>query len=158
MLYFDPSENKYVILGDKFSKNGIDYSGREGAEFMESLGFLSVIDVGEPQDSSLFNNFETISGRFRTITSTPKDPQMIISDNNKVIMDQIRNLELSELLPRVIRTDLLARALKEIAESGFTPEQVYAMASLPDAPAAAIAYKKVKDFEDAIAVLREKLK
>jgi len=76
---------------------------------------------------------------------------------NAGIWAQITELERREQMPRSLR-DLAKKACAADASAlGMTLDQVYQAALLPNAPSAALQWKKFKDFEDEIARLKREL-
>lgn len=73
---------------------------------------------------------------------------------NDSIYAKIKALETSENLARPTRDLIKKSHSADAAQAGVTLDQLYAMALLPGAPEAALAWKKFKDFDDAIQALK----
>jgi hypothetical protein len=160
-MFYHPRTQKYIEEGQPFSIGELQYPHNwlnlsTQAE-KEELGLLEVSIVGTRENDQDYWVSETREGAVITITNTPKDPEQIKERKNAEIKRQIEQLELSQLLPRIVRLDMLQRAQVEADKLGLTLEQIYFMATLPEAPTAAVSYKKLKDFDDSITELRSKL-
>lgn len=85
-------------------------------------------------------------------TSDPADPEPV-----EPALVTIEKLEHKEQLPRLVR-DLIKDSMASKAQAmGVTLPQLYAAASAPSPPQAAISWKKFKDFDDQIAELRKRI-
>lgn len=94
-------------------------------------------------------------------TPEPADfpPPETPEQKNIRILAEIHALELSEVMPRSLRTILKERCEADAAAIGMTLDDVYAVAVAlgPDAPEAAKGWKKFKDFDDSIQALKAQL-
>lgn len=156
--FYHAASNSHVTEGLPFTLQDVQYPANwltlASAEDRAALDLQEVTTVGTRADDRYFWVSEQLQGAVRTIVNEPKDPDLVRSKKNGDIQERIDALERKELLPRLVRTDLLVRAEKDAAALGLTLDQVYAMASQPNPPTAAITYKKLKDFDDSIAELR----
>lgn len=75
-------------------------------------------------------------------------PILTTQQQKEVIQSQIDSLERAQLLPRVTREWLIAAAVATVATTGVTELQLYI---------ANIAYRKLKDFDASIVVLRNQM-
>lgn len=76
--------------------------------------------------------------------------------HNEIIYKKIRELESSESMARPLRDLVKTATLAAATTAGYTLEQVYAitLAQGEAAPESAKAWKKFKDFDDAIQALK----
>jgi hypothetical protein len=156
--YYHQETNTYFGKYNPFTLHDVQYPANwfELASPAEiaALGLVEVITVGTREDDRYFWVSEELAGATRTIVNTPKDPEQVKQMKNDAVLAQIAALEAAQLLPRLVR-DMLFMQYAQLAQGmGVTLDQVYAMASQPNPPTAAVTYKKLKDFDTQIANLR----
>ena len=137
-MFYSTTTNTYINEGHPFSIGDIQYPANwlnlSSASDKEQAGLVEVVTVGERADDRYNWVSETLSGNIRTITNIPKDPDMIAQIESNAAQAEITRLETQSLLPRLLRAYLLTVMDANSEE-----------------------YKKVKEIEDQIVVLRKKV-
>jgi hypothetical protein len=138
-MFYHPKSNTYVRDGEAFTLNGNQYPATWDKA---SLGFVEVTTVGTRENDTYFWVSEEVLNGVRTITNTPKDPEMIKQMEVSKKLDEIDAMERKVLLPRATREFMLLSL-----ESMFTSEQL----------ASNYGYRSVKSFDTQINELRSML-
>lgn len=137
-MFYSTTTNTYIKEGVPFSIGDTQYPANwlnlSTSSDKAQAGLSEVITVGDRADDRYYWVTETLSGNVRTITNTPKDPAIIAQMESNAAQNEITQLETQSLLPRLLRAYLLTVMDANSAE-----------------------YKKVKEIEDQIVVLRKKI-
>lgn len=79
--FFHSATDSYVGQGSAFMLDDTQYPANwiehASVEEIAGLGLLEVVIVGERKDDALFDNFEILKDGVLTITSTPKDSELV---------------------------------------------------------------------------------
>lgn len=98
-MFYAPSEDKYIVEGNAFELNGIQYPANwlnlSTPEEKSEIGLEEVITVGERKDDRYYWVSESLNGAVLTITSTPKDLETV----RKICIDGLRSSAYYLLLP-----------------------------------------------------------
>lgn len=142
--YYHADFGRYFSEGNPFTVHDIQYPANwlnlSTPQDKIDLGLEEVITVGTREDDRYFWVGETLVGAVRTITSTPKDPEMVAAMKLSEVNARIDQLERETLLPRATREFMLL-----FMESSFPVE------SLAGNPG----YQRVKAFDLKIKAIRE---
>ena len=142
---------------------------------------FGISEINEPADPEGYNGADwykdqTSDGSAPYYVWTRKTQAVIDEAHNGSILAQIKALESAELMPRILRDLVKKQLAAEAAAVGTTLPALYAMTTIPNpdydplvagslellpnpsAPGAAWAWKKFKDFDDAVASLKVQLR
>jgi hypothetical protein len=141
MLHYHPTTQAYVRDGEGFTHDGNQYPAGWDKQ---SLGFVEVTTVGTRENDAYFWVSEELADGVRTITNTPKDPEMVAQMESAKKLAEIDALEKSQMIPRVTREFMLAAFEAQALAAGVDPMINFA-------------YSKVKDLDTKISELRAAL-
>jgi hypothetical protein len=129
-------------------------------EIRDRVGVVEIADPPRPDDYSEETYYRTEQEDYPYVIYTRKSDEQIEEIRRNKIFTEISAIEDRQIkeTARMSRERTLLDAEKLALESfGLDPDQLYAMASLPDAPTAAITYKKLKDLDNDVKRLRSLL-
>lgn len=143
-MFYHQASDKYITEGQPFTVTEIQYPANwlnlSTPQDKLDLGLEEVITIGIREDDRYFWVGETLAGAVRTITNTPKDPEVVAALKLSEVNARIDQLERETLLPRATREFMLL-----FMESSFPVE------SLAGNPG----YQRVKAFDLKIKAIRE---
>jgi hypothetical protein len=145
IVHYQPQTKQYIHDGEGFTHNGTQYPATWDKA---SLGFIEVTTVGTREDDRYFWVSEDVVDGVRIITNTPKGPEMIKQMEVGVLQSKLDALDGGNLMARPTREFMLLSFEEKAITAGDTLGQLYA---------ANIGYRKVKDLDAAITVLRDEL-